>query len=383
MNPVNKKKHTPSCSQELSVEVINNWRDLGARQHQWNALQARAENSFPFSSFEWVDAWYRAYCPAEKARIIMVHDADGLRAILPGMAAERRIGGMKLSCFVYVCPYHTPRSGVIAETGDTKAAMLALKNISRLDTSFDFATLNDIAYGSVTREAILNGMIAPLHPVIDNSYESYVYEVPRGWSIYHGSRSKNFRKRLRQSFRRCETEGHVKNLVFRSGRDLEEGIKRMRLLNERSWQRDSETGMFTSEKDEIFYERLCALNNENLRVEVSILQISGVDVAFSFYACRGVDVFFLRIGYDQDFAFFRPGVVNQAMVTKRLAAEGLMYFDSGPNRYEEKRHWETFRRPYENYWLINKNTVKGNLLLFMISAYRRYKAFRYRKRGGS
>ena len=347
----------------LKVEVLRDWGAATALQSEWQSLQRQADTPSPFSSFEWFDAWYQAYCQPENVRVIVVRDEHRVRAILPGVRDQRRYGGLSLSCFAFAGEWGIPRCGVIALPGDMDAVRLALMTAIVADASTHLVTIPNIEFNSLTWQALAAGMPAPGSPQIESTYESPVYSMPAGWEAYLASRSREFRRRVRQSTERCQARGELCSRVFSSGCNFDEGLERLRTLEPRTWQGSIRNGVFRHEKDERFYKQLSSVESSVLRLEIEFLQIDGVDVAFMLMAILGQDLFLLRTGYDTSYENCRPGVVLRERIGKRLAAEGIIHFDLGAGVYEVKRRWETHRRTYGCFWLVNRSTLKGRLLL--------------------
>jgi len=356
--------------QTLSVEILSDWKFAEPLKEEWRSLQQRADTPSPFSSFEWLGAYYKAYCPPGKVRIILVRDREKrLRAILPGMLERRVIAGISQSCFVYPAAYYTPRCGVIALPGDIKAVVAALEALAKLEDIIHIVILPDIEKNSITWQAIQSGLSRKWYVRIENKYESPVYAMPEGWEAYRKTRSKNLRKRIRQSIKRCASRGPVATRVFVTGHNFYEGIERLRRLDAITWQGCAGNGVFNNEKDFKFFKNLCDADSGWLHIEIEILQIDGIDVAYRLVACQGPDVFLLRTGFDPAYGDCRPGIASRAFLNERLANRGVVNFDLGAGVQSEKVHWETFRRSAASFWLVNRQTVRGCLHLLEFFAY--------------
>ena len=359
--------------QGWSVAVLRDWEGAAGLREEWRELQRRSDTPSPFTTFDWFDAWYRAYCRPNDVRVILVRKDGRLHAILPGMAERRWLGGMHLTCFVYAGSCYTPRCGLIAAPGDLDAGRRALLAVTELDETIHLGILPDVEAGSLTWRSLVGKLPEPCRVRSETQYQAPIYVMPEGWTGFLANHSKKFRSRLRQSMKRCEAKGLVSSAVFRSGRNLGEGIERLRQLEGRTWQGPSGWGVLRSACDDDFYRRLAKIDPSELRLEIELMQIDRQDVAFMLLACLGDEVFLLRTGFDLAYDDCRPGVVVRALVSERLAAEGMVTFDLGAHVYEEKRRWETGRRDYESFWLINRGTFRGRFLMLEVWLYDRLK----------
>jgi CelD/BcsL family acetyltransferase involved in cellulose biosynthesis len=350
-------------SSKLKAEVVRCWEIARELQYEWRELQQQADTQSPFTTFEWFDAWYQVYCPPKDVRVIVVRDNERVRAILPGVSEQRRHGGLNLSCFVFPADAYTPRCGVISLPDDFEATRLALLTTTAIDKQTDMTILPDVEVNSLTWQVISSGMLPFYSNRVENSYESPIYTMEKGWESYLNGRSRGFKKLLRQSIKRCEEKGRLTSRVFSVGRDFNQGLERLRELEARTWQGNICNGVLRNEKAEKFYSLLSSVPSSLLRLEIELLQINDLDVAFMLLACCGNEVFLMRTGFDNSYDYCRPGLVIRERLGKRLAEEGKTHFDLGAGVYEIKKRWETERRVYECFWLVNRGSLKGRLLL--------------------
>jgi CelD/BcsL family acetyltransferase involved in cellulose biosynthesis len=269
---------------------------------------------------------------------------------------------------------------VVCLPGDADAAKAAITATMTLDEPVDLTILPDIEMHSVNWQVLSTGLPPPCIVRVENQYQTPFFSVKDGWEVYLRSRSVNLRKSIRQSIKRCEGRGQVTSEVFVAGLNLQEGLDRLRTLDERTWQGKNGTGVFRSRDWGRFYEKLSRTSLPLVRYELEFLQIDGVDVAFSLSASMDEEVFLLRTGYDKNYENCHPGATLHERIFKRLAEEGMTTFDFGEGVTAYKKRWETGRHEHASYWVINRGTLKGILLWLELLLHDRIRPWRERWR---
>lgn len=361
-------------SKKLHAETITKWPAAARLKPTWQELHARSEFQSPFSTYEWLDCWYRAYCEDENVRLVVVWEGERVRAILPGMIERKWVGGFRQTCFSYAGTGQTPQCGVIVGKGDVEAARAAMEAFCRQSSeSVDLGVFPDIEKQSMTWQVLAGNLPSTLYAFPENSYAAPVYVMPGGWEDYVAGKSKKFRKRLRESFDAADKQGGISYEVFHAGENLKEALGRLEDLDARSWQGQAGRGLFRNADDRHFYSHLAAPDSRSSGFFVCFLRVGGRDAAFTTGAYNNSTAFLLKTGFDPDFKACRPGVLVRAHISGYLAPHGVAEIDLGADESEEKRRWETQNREYESFWVLNRETLRGKILLAELKAYQLFK----------
>lgn len=352
-----------AVTSQLKFEIVSKWMATRNLRYSWNKLNALSDNPSPFSTYEWFDCWYEAYCPAESMRVILVHDSEGLRAILPGMICLRRMGRFNYKAFCLAATPGTPLGGVIAANDDIEAANTALNAIFLIDKgSIHVGAISDVAEGSLTNHALGNYHSTMFYSYIENRNEACQYLIDNGWDEFLASKSKNFRKHLKRNYTLSNELGTVRLDIFEAGSNLLDGLERLKKLDKLTWQGQLGRGVMPREEDEDFFVKIAKNLSLQIRYIIFFLRIGDNDAAFLKVATYGQTAFLLTMGYDPRFKKCSPGRLVLAHSTQYLAEQNVKLFDRGQDVTEEKQLWETHRQNYLSYWLINTKTIMGKAL---------------------
>lgn len=357
----------------FKIEVLLDWNQALGIKDEWNDLNSKSGVSHPFTTYEWFDCWYRAYCNPSRARVILVREKgdNNLRAILPGMLIKLKKGGITLNGFSYAGNGHSPRCGIISKEDDVEAKQSAIIAIwEHLEKKVDLAVFMSIEVGSPTHFVLNNIKLPHLFLRIEHSFESPAFDISKGWDSYLATRSKKFRKRIRNGKNRAERLGKLNYNVISSGFISEQDIERLKLIDNKTWQHREGTGLFSTIENGNFYRELLRTFGKHRPVILCLLQIGDRDVAYEVATSFCLTSFFLKYGYDPEFNKCSPGLLIQSHLGEYFSLLGYHEIDLVGEMTEEKEHWPTHKREHKNYWIINKGSLRGRILFEEIRSYR-------------
>jgi len=359
---------------DFKFEVLDHWDETAKLKNQWNELILSSGVPHPFTTYEWFNCWYRAYCRPGDERIIVLRDGQGLRAILPGMIRRMKIGGVPLTIFSNAANGHSPRADILSTPNDTEALIHILSALPKhLPEKIHLIMLLTVEADSSIEKIIKENAVSKLYPYCEHNLQSPGFGLSNGWEKYFQSRSKKIRFRFRQGENRAKSMGALKFEPFSSRDDLRPLIERLKLLEVKTWQYKQGSGLFSTAANEAFYRGLLENYAKDREVVISFLTIGGVDAAYELGVLSGSKAYFLKYGFDPEFEDCRPGVLVQTYLSQYVASLGCKEIDLGLEQSEEKAHWQTQVLDFKNYWLIRKNTLRGNILIWGIGANRIFK----------
>jgi CelD/BcsL family acetyltransferase involved in cellulose biosynthesis len=361
---------------EWRVDLLTSWEAASAMRNEWDALAVIATEDNPFLLFEWFSLWYPAYAPQDGIRILVLRRNDGeLRAIFPGFLEIRRIGGLRIRCFSYAANGYTPYGGIIARFGDHEAIrrilVAAVEQLRPVPHLLILPCVSDVSdTAAVIRERVQDSFGRR----VEHTETVPIIDMPSGWDQYYATRSASARKRLKRALSRISERGQFAFEEFSLASDQTAVLKRLRLLDARTWQGKNGTGLFSTLENERFFNGLFSLRHPSLEVRVFYATLDGRDIAYSLDMTSGSTMYGLKMGYDPDFASCSPGSLTMKHICERAATEGHQRIDLGPGVNEEKRHWETRRIQSQNWWLPCRNILRGRLLEMLLMLHDQFKS---------
>lgn len=255
----------------------------------WDDLH-RAAGGGPFSSHDWLMAWWDAFDgPGVTPRVLVVREAaDGpLLAALPLALRQSPVSARLPRLEVpALTPLSVERVGfhdLLARPGAADAAralagaVVAARDWQLLDLS-PFRT-------SEAFDAFSDGLAAEgLRVACREEIRSVIVAFPDGWEAYAAARSGNFRKQRRSTERRLAEAGAELQVTRGTDPDGDRAILADALdLSARCWKAQAGTDLATDPATRRFVEALWDRLGPKGRMRIHLLKIGGRGAA-SFYS---------------------------------------------------------------------------------------------------
>jgi len=351
----------------LTVEILNNWEKAIPIRDEWNALCLQVGLPHPFSCYEYLDCWYRAYSRPEEARIILIREGGRLKAIFPGVIIKEKFKGIPVSSFSYAANWYSSRADLIVAPEDKETFLTVFKTIqSQLPETFHLIKLWMIQTGTPLAKMVNDSSFPHLFPYNANQIKSPGFDLSNGWESYFQSRSKKIRYRFRQAEKRANNLGSLAFDIFSTSEDLAASLPRLKSLDAKTWQYKNGSGLFSTLENETFNRGLLEDYSRAVKIVLAFVKIGDRDAAYEMGVIHERRAFFLKYGYDPEFSECRPGVLVQSYLARQVASWGVQDIDLGMLESEEKGHWQTKSPEFNNYWLIRKDTFRGRALVLGI-----------------
>ncbi len=329
---------------------------------EWRALASTADGGV-FSTWEWSDAWWRAFGAGRALALHAVRDDAGrLVAILP-LCLERR-AGLRVVRFVG----HGPGDelGPVHRAGERATAAAALRH-ALADLRWDVATLEQLP-GSV-------GWPELLEERPWRREASPALTVPAGgWETYLAGRSANFRQELRRRTRLLSRAGAVR---FRLADEatLERDLDTLFTLHYARWE-----GRRTDFGDAAFHRDVArrALLRGWLRLRTLEFDDRAVAAWYGFQVGRIATYY--QAGRDPAFDRYSVGTILLAHSIREAASDGALEYRFGRGAEPFKSRFAERDPGLET--IVVARTARGRAALVSARAARPLRRLRRRLKPG-
>jgi len=169
--------------------------------------------------------------------------------------------------------------------------------------------------------------------------------------------------------------GGLKYDIISSEAISENIIERLKLLEAKTWQHKSGSGLFSTLENERFYYKLLRSFGKEREITLCFQQIGDKDSAYELSTSYANTAFFLKYGYDSEFGNCHPGLLIQSYLSEYVSSLGFNEVDLLGEMSEEKERWQTHLREHRNYWIINKKAVRGEILFAELRVHNVLKRF--------
>lgn len=304
-----------------SARVLTDWAGFDKLREPWNEM-AEAAGAGLFASHDWLSIWSRVYGKDLAPRVYQVWRDGLLVAAAPCCLTGRRLRRLPFSstvrCLSMLSNDETPNSRLPAAPGHEDALGLILEEIAGRGEC-DMCELEQLAGGAGID--ILRDCASDLRFVSMwcETGSSVTVDIAGGWEAYLAARSKSSRKRIRRERRALDAVEHRWVRSSDAGSGL---LDRAFDVSLKSWKGAAGTSIASTKNQKTLYEGLWERFGRDGSMEISLLEIEGMD-AGSLIAIRFNDIVYgMKIDFVEDFAKYSPGRLMAADFLERSAAQG-------------------------------------------------------------
>ncbi|MEX0303590.1 MAG: GNAT family N-acetyltransferase [Leisingera sp.] len=351
----------------LQVRVLTSWAAMTALEADWREMHVRCRGRL-YSSFDWLAAQHAAFAAPGRLRIITVwHDTE-MVAAAPMCLARRQVSKL--------LPFHRPRvltSWVCSYTGffeflaTSRTTLRAL--LKAVAAAASPAGVELEPFRVCTRDAyITRGLRLEGFRLWQDRIQGCAFaENLTCWDSYYETRSRSFRKKVRQGSNRLQQAG-VALAAFDSPAQ-QEAPGRMLALSRRSWKQRTGTGLAVLPGAEVFLGELWARFAAAGDASIVLLTFGKQDIASCCALRLGGTWYCLFSDFDEEFAELSPGrmmVCRALQVLIGMGAQERIEFmrwthflkDFATSAYQVRRLRATPRGSFA-YWLLKaENTLR-------------------------
>lgn len=334
-----------------TVREINNLQGLAPLRAAWQTLLAETPGASFFQTCDWLETYWAHFGSGKRLRVLSVWEGEELIGIVPLVVRQQRRQLGTLAVLTYPLDDWGNYYGPI---GPQTAVILqaALLHACSTPRDWDLIELPWVdARGCDRGQTAAALAAASLSSIVEAQQPSALIELANfgDWKSYWASRTSRWRNNVRRSERKLAGLGEVTYLRYRpQGSASGDGAPRWYLYEEceqvaqASWQSQSRNGTTLSHAAIRPFLRDChAVAARDGALDLNLLRINGVAVAFNYaYHYRG-NVFGLRTGYDATRGADGAGTVLQGRMIEDSFARGDRTYDLGAGYLECKRHWQS------------------------------------------
>jgi CelD/BcsL family acetyltransferase involved in cellulose biosynthesis len=297
----------------VRIETITRLKDFARLSGSWDELVRSMRRPSPFLLHDWLLEWWLHYGARRALAVHVARRGDELVGALP-MCRVRRFG---LRVTEFIGGTGATLADLLLAPGedpDTAAALAA--RITKV--SVDYADVFGMPRGSRLEAALPAGSL-----LFIERQEAPVLELRAGWeAVYTDKLSSKARSERRRHRRRLEDLGGVEISIARTPEELAPALDEAVRLHALRWKGRRETSGFSKPMGSAFRKAaLLRLARQDIPRLVT-LRLDGQAIAFVIHLLYERTSYGVTMGFDPEFAAYRPGRETLLCSLEAAADEG-------------------------------------------------------------
>lgn len=312
----------------VEIEPVVDEAAFAALGPAWNRLLEASSASNAFLTWEWISLWWAIYGRGSRLNVLVARDRSGqLLGIAP--LKRRTLGGLvDVGEFIGAGGDVTPEGlDFIVRRGAESAVTAAMVDALCRDGTLAGIDLRPFAAGSPNLPIVLDGFRRNGRSLVHTTTHSVcpVLRLPATWGEFLETRSRNYRKKLKEYERRCARDHQAVVRVSATEADVDRDMSVLIDLHVRRWGRASSA--FRT-PDYIAFHREFA-RRLFARGWLRLFVLDGGAAPLAALYCFVVDgrYYYYQAGRDPSRSQHRPGLVLLHAAIRQAIEEGVGVFD--------------------------------------------------------
>lgn len=330
---------------ELRVTVIRDGRELARMRDEWNTLLRTSASDNLFLTWEWVSTWWQTYGPPSGLYILAAHEPGGrLVGLAPLKIAARGVPGLwtvNAVEFIGLGGDVTPEYlDLLAAPGCERGVVDAFVEQLQNDPDVQIIDLRPFAASSPHLARVREGLRAG-GGLVRCSTDSTcpVLELPSSPEAFMASRTRNYRKKIKEAERRCERDFQAALKICRTPDDLRVDLAALKDLHTRRW--SGESRAFQSRAYVDFHWRVGQLFLDQGWLRLFTLTRGEEALAVLYCFSYNGRYYYYQAGRNPRFPKHRFGLVLMHKVIQEAIRERASVFDFLRGEEPYKFQWAT------------------------------------------
>ncbi len=317
------------------IKVITNLEEMKAISREWREMAMRFET--PLLQCDWFLACAETLCQPDQLRIFVHHSRDGLKGVAP-LVLTRNEGPERLE-ILGTSVLDEPTGFIYDNEASLRELMAAILKMRKpllfRRLRHDSAKIKMLSQFSVGKYFLRNETGSPF------------FDIKTTWDEFLAGMTSDNRNHLRRKQKLLEKEGKVSFEIIspsfdRLDRDLEEVIR----VEGAGWKEKTRTSLDFDDRLRRFYKAYVREAGRQGSLRLCFLRIDEKAIAAQiavFYAKR---FWLLKIGYDEKWSKYSPGVLLTHETIRYAFQQGLEGFEFLGHDEQWIRRWTHQIHPY-------------------------------------
>ncbi len=315
----------------MQVSIIHNKSELAPYRSEWDDILLENGNTNPYVTPDWISGWWDFFGEGKEMCILVLSDSGRNVGFCPLMRMKKRLHqeirfighpqAGRMNLIVRRGYEQELSSQVIGYLMSQKGpALCTLHGLSKQDECYGFL-----------RQALGS---APC--CVQTQQSSVIDLIPGGEEEFFRVRRQHYR--IKKTISREKALSRLCCVTFEKVSPAE--LETIFTLHQKRWQKKIDGNGFGKGRSKEFFSWLASGGRSPFwHAEVYLLKAGSRPIGFAYGIECGGRFTFYRIAHDDDFAFFKPGMIVTKKMLEQCFKAGYVKFDFSTGDEEYKKSW--------------------------------------------
>lgn len=314
----------------MQVSIIHNKSELAPFINEWNDILRENGNTNPYVTTDWISGWWGFFGGGREMYILMLSDGGEAVGFCPLMRIEKRL----FQEILFIGYPQAGRINLIVRRGFEREFSYQVVGFLLSREGAVVCTLHglnqeDECYGFL-RQALGSALCSV------ETQQSCVIDLKSG-SQEEFFQARRHHYRIKKTMSREKALSKLCCLTFKKA--YPEELEIIFKLHQKRWQKKIDQNGFGKGISKEFFSWLAASRSPFWNVAVYLLKAGKRPIGFAYGIECGGRFTFCRIAHDDDFAFFKPGMIVTKKILEQCFKGGCGKFDFSTGDEEYKKSW--------------------------------------------
>jgi hypothetical protein len=326
----------------IEVRKITAVEDFLQLAGQWNSLLESTTQAEPYLTHEWFEAWWKAFHPGNHLHVLIALQNGHPLGIAPLMLCEGSFRGLRTQRICFMANGQSPAADFIIPDEHREQVLDSfIGYLLEEKDKWDVLELQKIHSRSP--------MMLPLRRVLrtrglsfglKEALKSPIIRTTGSWESFLQSKSRKFRKVLRNKLNRIERLGDVSVERATGEQEVLQRLEDIFLVSSKSWKHREGTAITDLASLTTFYQEVSRTMGRKGWVELWLMRDGKRPVAFEYHMnFKGV-AYPIRADYDEDYRSLCPGSVLEHHILRELFSDPTVrQYNSCGHTYDYLLNW--------------------------------------------
>lgn len=347
----------------INIEVIDEFEKYLKLEPVWNDLISRSDVDLPFLTFEWIKCWWKGYGKGSRMLILMAKEDNEIIGLMPLMIKEMKFRLWPVRVISFIANYHSNRAGLILIKKKEEVADEIFRYLLSSGYEFDLIYFDFIVKDSDTDRNLIAALNKNKirHIRMPSTLSPYI-PVESDWETFISKKSRNFRHGLNKNENKIKKTEKYEVVEYKTC-GITGAVSEIFEISKNTWKYREGTAIASTPENIEFYSSLAEVSSFKEWLNIWVLKINTVPVAFVYNLDYKGRIFSLKIGFDEKYAVFSPSeYINTAAIKNCFDNKRVEYDWLGDKLYFKTRWTSSYREHYK-YWIF-RNSIYGKTLYF-------------------